>query len=220
MGNNIKRQVKLSEKRIDETINDVLSKHLKKRVNETLEDTPEWYSEFMKPEYSRKPDETPDYNENVLDFNTGRYATLSQMDDDWANVLGQTKRPTMRGSMDAIERYYNDKLDNIVREAIEKYTYQDTEDEDSDIWDTELENDAMYRVKWCIKRYDYLNHGYETVSEESVECEGEQEARKLYKDVIENYKGCYALYVTIEKEIDTLTGKRWERVLHMDGKTL
>ena len=114
--------------------------------------------------------------------------------------------------MDAIERYYNDKLDNIVREAIEKYTYMDTEDEDSDIWNTELENNAMYRVKWCIKRYNYLNHGYETVSEESVECEGEQEARKLYKDVIENYKGCYALYVTIEKEIDTLTGKRWERM--------
>ncbi|MBP5723859.1 MAG: hypothetical protein J6X18_09865 [Bacteroidales bacterium] len=114
MGKNNKRQVKLSEKRINEAINDVLSKHLKKRVNETLEDAPEWYSEFMKPEYSRKPDETPDYNENILDFNTGRYATLSQTDDDWAKVLGQTKRPTMRGSMDAIERYYNDKLDEAI----------------------------------------------------------------------------------------------------------
>lgn len=118
INNNNRKQVRLSEKRIDEAINDVLKEYMNRDDEQNI---PEWYSEFMDPKYSDKSDETPDYNENILDFNTGRYAMLSQSDDDWAKVLGQTKRPTMKDTMSAVERYYNDKLDESVENAIRNF---------------------------------------------------------------------------------------------------
>ncbi|MBP5724026.1 MAG: hypothetical protein J6X18_10705, partial [Bacteroidales bacterium] len=202
--------IRLSENRILEAIHDVLNDKSIEEYN------PEWYIEFEKPKYSRKPEETPDFNDNIYDFNTGRYAMLSQSDDEFDKTIGQSKRGTRRETEKSVEDY----MDRIIREAIDRVLDNDTEDEDSGTWDTGLDNEERYRVKWCIKRYDYMEDGYVTVSEESVYCTSEQEARNLFKEVSEKYKGCYALYITIEKEIDTLTGKRWEYVLHMDGKTL
>ena len=258
-----KRQIKLTESKILEAINDVLTDYengedgLYGSAREAIKNKTgfeRWFStkalpagidkeealnlytnakrdlellQYTNSKYSTdKQDELPDFNQNIYDFDNGRYAMLAQRRDNndggIDRAVGKSKRPTHRQTRSEIDKYFMDdsRFDDIINEAIEKFTYQDTDDEESEMFDTGLDNEPKYRVKWLIKRQDYTTGDYKTVSDEIVECDSEEEAKQVFTKVKNEYKGYYALYVTIEKEVDTLTGKRWERVLHMDGKTL
>ena len=256
-----KRQIKLTESKILEAINDVLTDYengedgLYGSAREAIKNNTgfeRWFStkalpagidkeealnlylnakrDLEEPQYAdakyadELQDETPDFNQNIYDFNTGRYAMLAQDENDAgiSRAIGKSKRPTRRQSKSEIDKYFMDdkRFDDIINEAIEKFTYQDTDDEDSEMFDTGLDDEPKYRVKWVIKRQDYTTGDYETVSDEIVECDSEEEAKQVFTKVKNEYKGYYALYITIEKEVDTLTGKRWERVYHLDGTRL
>ncbi len=182
--------------------------------------------EYTNPIYVEKPDETPDFNQNIYDFNNGRYAMLAQRQDNndggWDRAVGKTKRPTNRQSRIEIDKYFEDdsRFDDIINEAIQKYTLQDIDDEDTDAFDTGITGVPKYRASWCIKKYNHMTRKYEPVSEERITFDTLEEAEQAVNDVCNKYKGCYAIYVSIEKEIDTLTGKRWEYMWHRDGGIL
>ena len=90
-----------------------------KRDLESLQYTDSKYS-------TEKQDELPDFNQNIYDFDNGRYAMLAQRRDNndggIDRAVGKTKRPTHRQSRSEIDKYFmdNSRFDDIINETINK----------------------------------------------------------------------------------------------------
>ena len=71
-------------------------------------------------------DETPDFNQNIYDFDNGRYAMLAQRRDNndggIDRAVGKSKRPTHRQTRSEIDKYFMDdkRFDDIIDETLNR----------------------------------------------------------------------------------------------------
>jgi len=158
-----KQQIKLTESKILEAINDVLTDYengedgLYGSAREAIKNNTgfeRWFStkalpagidkeealnlytnakrdleslQYTDSKYStEKQDELPDFNQNIYNFDNGRYAMLAQRQDNndggIDRAVGKTKRPTHRQSRSEIDKYFMDdsRFDDIINESINK----------------------------------------------------------------------------------------------------
>lgn len=158
-----KQQIKLTESKILEAINDVLTDYengedgLYGSAREAVKNNTgfeRWFStkalpagidkeealnlyinakrdleslQYADSKYSTdKLDELPDFNQNIYDFDNGRYAMLAQRRDNndggIDRAVGKTKRPTHRQTRSEIDKYFMDdsRFDDIIDETLNR----------------------------------------------------------------------------------------------------
>ena len=157
-----KQQIKLTESKILEAINDVLTDYengedgLYGSAREAIKNNTgfeRWFStkalpagidkeealnlytnakrdleslQYTDSKYSTdKQDELPDFNQNIYDFDNGRYAMLAQDEKDAVinRAIGKSKRPTYRQSRSEIDKYFMDdsRFDKIINETLSRF---------------------------------------------------------------------------------------------------
>lgn len=108
-------------------------------------------------------------------------------------------------------RLNENRLRQIIREAINEVAMNDFDDEGS--WlDMPNQNQEQYRVRFDIKERDEYGRGWQNLYDGLEEFNSQEEAFKFVEHLQTQFRGAFVNYLEVEKKKDTIIGDKWERI--------